>query len=146
MLFQRINRTDPEKIFMVVKAGEALLAGRPVALHFTGTDDGLLGFTANAAPDATSTVGIADAAVASGDYGLVQCYGYRTSAKVQGGSDADPLAHDILAVMSESSGGLSQSVSVGEITANLPMFICAVSASSASSAAYQDMPIFIRCM
>ena len=124
MLFQRINRSDPEKVFMVVKAGEALLAGRPVALHFTGTDDGLLGFLANAASDATAVVGLADAAIASGEYGLVQCYGFRLTAQVQGGSDFDPLAHDILAVMSESSGGLSQSVSIGEITANLHVHCC----------------------
>ena len=146
MLFQRINRSDPEKIFMVVKAGEALVAGHPVALHFTGTNDGLLGFTANAPEDATSVVGIADAAVVSGEYGLVQCYGFRLTAAVQGGSQFDPLAHDILAVMSESSGALSQSVSIGAITANLPMFVAAGSASSASSADTRSMPVFIRCL
>ena len=146
MLFQRINRSDPEKVFMVVKAGEALVAGRPVALHFTGTDDGLLAYTANAASDATATIGIADTVVPSGEYGLVQCYGFRSSASVLGASNFSVGQHDILAVMSASSGGLSQSVSVGAITANMAMFIAAGSASSALSAGFRDMAVFIRCL
>ena len=146
MLFQRINRSDPEKIFMVTKAGEALLAGRPVALHFSGTDDGLIGWLADAAADGSAVVGIADAAIASGEYGLVQIYGFRSSAKVLGASNFSVTQHDILCVMSASSGGLSQSVSIGAATAMAPMFIAAGSASSALSAAYRDMAIFIRCL
>jgi len=144
MLFQRINRSDPEKVFMVVKAGENLLAGRPVCIQFTGTDDGLIGMLANAAGDGASTVGIADGAIASGGYGLVQVFGFRSSAKVLGASNFSVNQHAILNVMHASSGGLSMSVSIGAATAMAPMFIAAVSASSTLTTAYYDMPIFIR--
>ena len=146
MLFQRINRSDPEKVFMVVKAGEALVANRPVALHFSGTDDGLIGFTADAASDATAVIGIADTAVAIGEYGLVQCYGFRSAAIALGASNFSVGQHDVLCVMSASSGGLSQSVSIGAASNVQPNFVAAGSASSALSAGYRDMAIFIRCL
>ena len=150
MLFQRINRTDPEKVYLVVKAQEALLADRPVCFHFTGTDDGLLGALCNAAIDAVACIGIADAAIASGAYGLVQCYGFRSAAKV---TNATSLAAGgnggVLNVASQLSGHLSLSVSVGAATAIKPMFVAANSASlavTASTDGAQDCAVFIRCM
>lgn len=149
MLMQRINRSDPEKIFCVVKAGEALKSGRPVCLHFDGTDDGLDAFLANAAADATTVIGLADADIASGEYGLVQVYGYRSSAVVHAKSDLSVDNHAIMAVASALSGYLSLSVSVGAQSALPGMFICAVSASIADTTTTSDTttaPVFIRCL
>ena len=81
MLFQRINRSDPEKIFIVVKAeGETVLVDRPCSFTFTGTDDGLLVEKCDAVHNVTIVAGLADAAIADGNYGLVQVYGFRSSA------------------------------------------------------------------
>ena len=147
MLFQRINRTDPEKIYMIVKAdGGGLMVGRPVCFHFTGTDDGLLGSLADAPTDGTSVVGIANAAIAAGDYGLVQCYGYRTDCQFLGASNFAADCGAIMAVASASSGFLSQSVSLGAITGVQPSFVYAISASTALSAGLQTGAMFIRCM
>ncbi len=146
MLFPRINRTEPEKVYMCVKAGEALLQGRPVCLHFSGTDDGKLGYTADAATDGTLVVGLADKAVASGDYGLVQCYGYRSDAQLVNASDAAANCGAILAVGSGSSGHLYMSVSVGAATAVQPAFALALSASKTTSATLYTGGVFIRCM
>jgi hypothetical protein len=146
MLFSRINRTDPEKVFISVKAGEALLKGRPVCLHFSGTDDGKVGYLADAAPDAACVVGIADTAIASGDYGLVQCYGYRSDAVMVLGTSCGVDSFAILCVISESSGGLSMSVAAGAATAMNPMFVFANSVSKTVTATLWAGGVFIRCM
>jgi len=146
MIFTRINRTDPEKIWMCVKAGEALLLGRPVALHFNGTDDGKVGYLADAATDGTLVVGLANAAIASGDYGLVQCYGYRSDAQVINASDAAADCGAIMAVGSASSGYLYMSASVGAATAVQPPFVLALSASKTTSTTLYTGGVFIRCM
>jgi len=130
MLFQRINRSDPEKVFMVVKAGEALLADRPVAVRFNGTDDGLAALRADAANQATAVIGLADAAISSGEYGLVQCYGFRSAAKITNASNiAAGGVGAVFNVASQLSGHLSLSVSIGAATAGA-----------------QDCAVFIRCM
>ena len=149
MLFQRINRTDPEKVFVVVKAGENLLQGRPVCLHFDGTNDGVDGYLTNAASDATLVIGLAHTAITSGEFGLVQCYGYRTDAQITNATSAARDTGAILAVASELSGHLTMSVSVGAATAVQPAFVLANSATvavTASSDGVQAVPVFIRCM
>lgn len=150
MLFQRINRSDPEKVFLVVKAGEDLKSGRPVCMHFSGTDDGLVGWLANAASDVSAVVGIADADITSGEYGLVQCYGYRSAAKAICASNFTIANLAIMVPHSTGSGLLSMSASIGASTVAQPSFIAAVSASSVSSdvsaTGGTDLPVFIRCM
>uniref|UniRef100_A0A6M3KZA6 Uncharacterized protein n=1 Tax=viral metagenome TaxID=1070528 RepID=A0A6M3KZA6_9ZZZZ len=146
MLFQRINRSDPEKVFLVVKAGEALLKSRPVCLHFDGTDDGLDAFTVDAEVDTGYTVGIADADIASGDYGLVQCYGFRSDVYTINGSTESNNSAGMYGLDSASSGHLKQiSSSMGELT-QLPNFMGAHSISLATTSAVRLTGIFIRCM
>ena len=146
MLFQRINRSDPEKIFMVVKAGENLLQSRPVCFHFDGTDDGLDAFTVNAEVDTGLTIGIADANISSGDYGLVQCYGFRSDAYTINASTEDSNSAGMYGLDSASSGHLKQiSSSMGELT-QLPNFMGAHSISLATTNAVRLTGIFIRCL
>ncbi|HBH13814.1 MAG TPA: hypothetical protein DDX29_12005 [Clostridiales bacterium] len=146
MLFSRLNRTDPEKVFISVKAGEALLIGRPVCLHFNGTDDGKVGYLADAATDGTLVVGLADKAIASGSYGLVQCYGYRSDAQIINASDAAADCGAVMAVGSASSGHLYMSVSVGAASGIQPNFVLALSASKTTSTTLYTGGVFIRCM
>lgn len=81
-MFQRVNRSDPERAFIAVLSNETLAADEPCIWETASAsidgvkvrlpDTGLLhGF-----------VGIADAAITSGQYGLVQIYGYRSTIKV----------------------------------------------------------------
>lgn len=149
MLFQRINRDDPEKVFMVVKAGENLLANRPVVLHFDGTDDGLDAFLCNATEDSSMVIGLADTAIASGEFGLVQVYGYRASAIVHAKSNLIVDNHAVMGVNCSLSGYLSLVASIGAQTAAPPWFVCAVSASIAASTTSGNTttaPVFIRCL
>lgn len=81
MIFQRLNRTDPERVFIVVLANEALSA-----------DDACQWELASASIDGVKVrqpdtgnlyafVGVADAAIAANAYGLVQVYGYRSTSR-----------------------------------------------------------------
>jgi hypothetical protein len=145
MLFSRINKTDPEKVFIVVKAGEALIQGKPVCYHFSGTDDGKLGYLANAAADHSTVCGIADAAIPSGSYGLVQCYGYRSDAYVILATSQNTNVGGQLDITSLSSGALYLLSSVGAAGDPFVPFVLAISASS-TTCAETPMGVFIRCM
>jgi len=103
MLFKRISRSDPEKVFVVVYNSydtAALSNGQAVIWDFAGDADGV-GVTM---PSAIATnlglaaAGIVAEAIAINEYGLVQVYGYhsavRTRVYTSGGNIAagTPLA------------------------------------------------------
>lgn len=96
MILQRINRTDPEKIFIVCKNSyetAALTNGQAVIWDFHTDVDGV-GVTI---PTAIATnLGIAAAGVvaegiAIGDFGLIQVYGFHSAAVVRAGTGSLPI-------------------------------------------------------
>ena len=146
MLFAKINRTEPERILMIVKAAEALLDGRPVCYHFDGTNDGKDAYLANEATDGTLVVGLADEAVASGAYGRILAYGLKTNAQAYGASNFAANCGAIFGIDSKSSGCLCQSVSLGAATAVQPNFVYGHSVSLALSSGLRAMGVYVRCM
>ena len=89
MEFQRINRTDPERVFVVVKNSysTASLSANQWCAWDTLTDEDGVGVTK---PDDVGTIlavaGVAVETIAHNDYGLVQVYGFRNGARCSGGS------------------------------------------------------------
>jgi len=84
MLFQRINRSDPEKIFVVVKNGYAtasLTSGQPVMWDLTDKD-GVSVSISTGAKTAALFAGVAAETIAVGAYGLMQVFGYHPSVVV----------------------------------------------------------------
>jgi hypothetical protein len=79
MIFQRVNREDAEKVFLIVYniAGAAITANYPCVWDVSAPDG-----VAVSKP-ATATlglfVGLANKDIANSAYGLVQAYGYRAS-------------------------------------------------------------------
>lgn len=146
MLFPRISKTDPDFVFVGVIAGEALLQGYPVCYHFSGTNDGKIGWLANAATDGPLVAGIANSAIASGAYGLVQAYGFRSDVPVMGASAFAVDGGAILGIASSSSGCLYMISSVGAAGAAFAPFVAANSVTLASTATPALMGVFIRCM
>jgi len=146
MLLARINRTEPERILVIVKAAEALLEGRPVCYQFDGTNDGKDAYLADEAVDASKVIGLADEAIASGAYGRVLVYGLKTNAQVVGASNFAANCGAILNIASGSSGHLVMSASVAAATAVQPNFVYAHSASLASSSALRAMGVYVRCL
>jgi hypothetical protein len=91
MLFQRINRSDPERIFIVVKNGystASLTNGQAVGWDLTDADG--VNVTKIGATDiAHSFAGIVAETIAAGDYGLMQVYGYHSAVRVDASTTAD---------------------------------------------------------
>jgi len=143
MQFKRLNRSDGEKVFVVMQANEANIAADDVVmLELTAASvDGVkIGQPTTAGLSAT--VGIADAAIANGAFGLVQVYGYRSTCRV------------VLTGTSGTPGHVLQPVNAqdylaygGTIPANLsPMFVILASFATSATSATASTKIFIRCM
>lgn len=88
MIFQRINRTDPEKVFVIAKNGystAALTVGQGVMWGLTAAD----GVTVTRPTARATNAGVAAAGVvaassiAVGGYGLVQVYGYHSAIRAR---------------------------------------------------------------
>lgn len=87
MLFQRINRSDPEKVFVVVYnswSTAAITVGQVVAWDYTTDADGV-GVTQPTTALLSMPAGIVEStSIASAAYGLVQVYGHNANALVDG--------------------------------------------------------------
>ena len=87
-LFQRINRSDPEKIFVTVYnsySTASLTNGQGVIWDFATDADGLgvTRPTARATNGGIAAAGVIAETIASGAYGLCQVYGYHSAARVR---------------------------------------------------------------
>lgn len=85
MLFKRLNRSDAERVFISMQANEANIAADDcVALETTAASvDGVkIVQPATALQAAHGVVGVADAAIGNGSFGLVQIYGYRSTSRI----------------------------------------------------------------
>ena len=145
MIIQRVNRTNPEKVFIVVRNDDAaaFVKGGAINFKFDGTRDGLDAELADTIADNNLVAGIADSAIAVGSYGLVQCYGVRTDA-VCLGTDSDNAVGDVLIVTHASKALMS--AAAGAASAYLPAFALGATIDSTGSAATTTSTIFIRCM
>jgi hypothetical protein len=96
MLFQRINRSNPEKIFLSVYnsySTASLSNGQGVIWDFATDADGVgvTRPTARATNAGFAAAGVVAETIAAGDYGLLQVYGYHSAVRmrtVTGGSPA----------------------------------------------------------
>lgn len=89
MLFQRVNRTDPERVFVVVKnswSTASLAANQWCAWDVLTDEDGVAVTKADNPGTIIAMAGVAVETIANGDYGLVQTWGYRNGARCSGGS------------------------------------------------------------
>lgn len=88
MKFQRLNRTDAEKVFVIVQnvAGATMTAGYACVWDISSPDG------VRVSKPATATlslfVGLVDKDIADQAYGLVQAYGYRSAGYVINGTTA----------------------------------------------------------
>lgn len=95
MLFKRINRADPEKIFVVAfqsYSTAALSNGQAVIWDFA-TDANGVGVTrpsARATNGGIAVAGVAAETIAAGDYGLIQVYGYHSAVRVRSATSGSP--------------------------------------------------------
>ena len=88
-LFQRVNQTDPERVFVIVKnsySTASLAANQWVAWDTITDEDGIGVTKCGGELRMASMAGVAVETIAAGAYGLVQVWGYRATARMSGGS------------------------------------------------------------
>jgi len=100
MLFQRINRSNPEKIFIVVYnsySTASLSNGQAVIFDYATDADGVSvtkptdTFAVKALHNGAAFAGIAAETIAAGAYGLLQVYGYHSAVRVRSWTGGVPV-------------------------------------------------------
>ena len=82
MQFAQLLRSDPEKVFAQIRniSGASISAGIPVEWDVVTATDGNAVTAAKSGSLAGLFAGVSNAAMADSAYGLIQVYGFRTSA------------------------------------------------------------------
>lgn len=144
MLFKGLNRDTPERIFVVFQANEANIAADDVVQMDATTDaDGVKARQ----PDTGALycfLGIADAAVANGDYGLAQVYGYRSTSKIHTTDTTQAAGIPVAPVAGQDyfQSAVTTYATNGLVT-HTPFF-AALLESLATSDATQSAKVFVR--
>ena len=150
MIFQRLARTDPERVFVVVRNNEGTTLAKDTTCGWEPASASVDGVRVRQ-PDTANEylfVGIVDAAIANDDFGLVQIWGYRSTSTIfQTGTSIDtgaalvPVAGQAYLQSVASSTTSTANVTLQPVYAALLESI----ASSAASATISKK-IFIRAM
>ena len=148
MLFKRISRTQPEVVYVVAKnvSGGTLTAGYSCVWDTGASADGVrvTQVTTNTAP---AYAGVADADIANNAYGLIQVYGFRSSALITY-SSVSIVAGDALGPYSGNWGLARQAAGTVLVsqTGQTFAFACEAVASSSAVAITTTAKVFIRAL
>ena len=97
MLFKRISRTDPERVYVIVKNSYSTASftnGQVVQWDFTTDVDGV----GTTVPQGMATnlgnavAGVAAETIAFNAYGMIQVYGYHAAVRARACTSADVIA------------------------------------------------------
>tara|TARA_R110000751_G_scaffold208951_7_gene312828 strand:- start:1248 stop:1724 length:477 start_codon:yes stop_codon:yes gene_type:complete len=158
MIFARINRSNPEKIFIVAKnsyATAALSNGQAVIWDWTTDADGvgvtLSTATANTA-GGTDIAGVATQAIAAGAYGLLQVYGYHSAVRVRSMTSTGHVYHESRQAVAKGTrlvGGITtvfalEGVTVAETAQVLSG--CGVALAAQASFTTKAIAVFLKCL
>ena len=140
MIFKRINRSSPEQVFAVFQANATgIAADDVVSLELTAASVDGVKIVQPVAAQLGCVVGIADAAIANGDYGLVQIYGYRSTSRVAQTTSSLPLGAGLVAVAAADY--------LDSVTASaFGHYFHLLQTTSANTLHTVSLKIFIRCM
>lgn len=152
MLIQRINRTDPEKVFIVgynSYATAALSNGQAVIWDFATDADGI-GVTrpsARATNAGVAVAGIVAEAIASGEYGLIQVYGYHSAVRVR--QDTASAAANVAAgrpLTLNTAGSVFCLEPMLTASTAVLTFPCAIALAAQASWTTKAIACFLKCM
>jgi len=145
MLFKRLNRSDAERVFCVFQANVANIAADDVVqLECTAASVDGVKIVQPTSAQLNAVVGIADAAIANGAYGLVQIYGYRSTSRILQSGSTLPIG---VALVAAAGQDWLDTISLTGAGAYLPGFVLLETAQSAIGAnSTTSKKIFIRCM
>ena len=92
MIFKRISRSDPERIFVVCENGyttASLSNGQAVVWDMSDADGMTVTKNATGVKRMASFAGVVSETIAAGAYGLLQVYGYHSAVRVDSHTDCD---------------------------------------------------------
>jgi hypothetical protein len=152
MIIQRINRTNPEKVFIIVRndTAAAIPQGYPVVFNFDGTRDGLDVEDCNTGDvvDSSLLAGFADTDIGIGQYALAQCYGVRDDVPMPShgtATGANQVVGDAMGLFTASS--IISCLTAGALSEYLPGIVCGQAlASSGTSTVTAKGTVFLRLM
>lgn len=150
MIFQRVNRTDPERVFMAMRNNEGATLNKDDACQLELASASIDGVRVRQ-PDTGNLyafIGIVDANITDGAYGLIQIYGYRSTSRVfQTNTSQDTgvaLAPTAAAAYLQSVA--TSTTSSSDVTQR-PIFAClGESIASSSASATISTKIFVRAL
>ena len=158
MLFQRVNRTNPEKVFIVAKNSygtASLTNGQAVIWDWTTDGDGV-GVTLATATENVSAgqdvAGIASETIAAGDYGLLQVYGYHSAVRVRTITDSGHVYHESRAAIAKGTplvGGITTVFALEGITpAETAQVLqpCGFALAAQASFTTKAIAVFLKCL
>ena len=156
MLFQRVNRRDPEKVFVVANNSyttASLSNGQAVMWDYVDDGDGV-GVTkataANAKHGGFVAAGVVSETIASGSYGLIQVYGYHSAARVRAFTGAAPavatgtplaLRNTVFCLEGYAVSGTSASATVDRV-----IYPCAFAFGANALYTTATAAIFVKCL
>ncbi len=158
MLFQRVNRTNPEKVFIVAKnsyATASLTNGQAVIWDWTTDGDGV-GVTLATATENVScgidVAGIAAETIAAGDYGLLQVYGYHSAVRVRTFTETSHVYHQSRGVVAKGTplvGGITTVFALEGITpAETAQVLhpCGIALAANANFTTAAIAVFLKCL
>ena len=158
MLFQRISRTNPEKMFIVVKnsySTASLSNGQAVIWDWTTDCDGV-GVTLATATENVSAgqdvAGVVAETIAAGDYGLVQVYGYHSAARVRTMTATGHVYHQSQVAVAKGTplvGGITAAFVLEGITpAETAQVLhpCGFALAAQASYTTKAIAVFLKCL
>ena len=158
MLFQRVNRTNPEKVFIVAKnsySTASLTNGQAVIWDWTTDVDGV-GVTLATATENVScgidVAGIAAETIAAGNYGLLQVYGYHSAVRVRTMTTSSHVYNESLAAIAKGTplvGGITTVFALEGITpAETAQVLhpCGFALAAQASFTTKAIAVFLKCL
>jgi hypothetical protein len=143
MLFQRINRSDPEQVYAIFYnvAGATITAGYPAVWDLSSPDG--VAVTKPSTAALSLIVGIAAQTITDSSYGKFQVYGYRASAYVTNATSVTVSYGNIL-IPVDSQWYLANSAQ-GDGKSGF-IFAAETYAANTSVTAAGNKKVFIRCL
>lgn len=151
MLFQRINRSDPEKIFVIVynSYSTAAMSNGQAAMWDYPTDADGLGVTrptARATSAGFAAAGVVAGDIPAGDYGLCQVYGHHSAVRmrtVTGGTPAIVAGRPLVMPVA---GGVFCLESISTASTAISVFPCAFALGATSGFTTAARAAFIKAL
>ena len=143
MLFKRISRSNPEVVYMVVQnvSGSTITAGYHCGFDVGASVDGVR-VTQSVTATLQAYAGCADSDITNNSYGLIQVYGYRSSAYIYSSTGSSAAGDNLTVVNAE--WGLTPAASVG--TSKTFGFLAQAITAASSSQYHTTAKVFIRAL